>query len=62
MTIYNTTQICGDNLDIKFRRDGRHMFCHIEGGLTLEAKHIRALAAALDAYEAGEAALAEVAA
>ena len=56
MSIYPFIQICGDTIDIKFRRNEGYLFCTVDGGVTLEDKHIRILAAALDAYEAGEAA------
>lgn len=55
MSLYNHTQLCGDP-EIKFRRDGTALFCTIDESLTMEAKHIRALATALDAYEAEKAA------
>ena len=55
MTIYQTTQLCGDNLEVKFRRDQTYLFCEIDGKLTMEAKHILALIAALKAFEAAEA-------
>ncbi len=55
MTLYNSTQLCGDNLAIAFRRDNKMLFCTVESNLTMEAKHILALVAALKAFEAAEA-------
>ena len=62
MNIYGNQQITGVTQlqDITFRKhanDDRIVFCAIEcagGRIVMEATHIRALAAALDAWEADQ--------
>ena len=63
MNLYNNVQITGPLAETTFRKhpnDERIIFCQIGRTLsciTMEATHIRALAAALDAWEADQAAV-----
>lgn len=57
MTIYGTTQICGDDSEITVRDTAEFVFVTIKdshGTITMNPVHVRALAAALDAYEAAQ--------
>ena len=57
MSIHNMTQICLDNHTIKCDRWGDTDWVVITDGksrITMQAQHVRALAAALDAYEMAE--------
>lgn len=67
MSVYSSTQICGDISPVfsSHESDGPAsaplIFCRIDDGkgtIHMEAKHIRALATALDAWEAEQAAIA----
>ena len=57
MSIHNMIQICLDDHTIKCDRRGDTDWVVITDGksrITMEAEHVRALAAALDAYEMAE--------
>ena len=46
MTLFHSTQLCGDNYQIAVRRDGDKVFVSItagDGRITMEAKHAFAL-------------------
>ena len=55
MSIYSTVQICGDNHQIAIKRHHDQdwvRITHAGGCITMNPAHVRALASALDAYEA----------
>lgn len=65
MTLFHSTQLCGDNYQIAVRRDGDSVFLSItagDGRLTMEAHHAFALGNAAAAFLEDEAADAEAAA
>lgn len=58
MTIYSNMQICGSGHKIRVHNFLNNDWVEIKSGdvvITMEPHHVRALAAALDAYEAAQA-------